>query len=388
MSKEKEKIAFVIMPYGKKKDAEGQEIDFDQVYEEVIKEPLEDAGFKPLRCDEIKGAGMIHEDMFKHIAGDDVAVVDVTIFNPNVFYELGVRHALKPSVTILIKRQGAPFPFNIQGLRVIEYPAPIGNRAARKAIEEFIKSGLESSEPDSPIFNLLQDVRRDPKKERIPKQQRYTFRLAAQPNKRIYVVTGDIREYKGIDVWVNSENTHMQMSRFFDKSLSATIRYEGAEKDEDGEIAADTIGDELAAKMKGKYSVTPGTVITTGPGALAQTRGVKKIFHAASVCGVPGSGYQCMKDVELCVTNALRKIDQPQLAGEPLRSIVFPMMGTGAGGMEVEELAPRLIQKALTYLVNTPESRVEEVYFSAWSYADLDACLRALKASSEVEPVA
>ncbi|MGH3825351.1 MAG: NUDIX domain-containing protein [Pseudonocardiaceae bacterium] len=130
--------------------------------------------------------------------------------------------------------------------------------------------------------------------------QEHCYRIRKRPQRQIHVITGDIREWPGIDVWVNSENTNMQMARFYDRSLSAMIRYEGAEKDDNGEAIDDTIARELAAAVGGRESVTPGTVYVTGAGALAATRGVKKIFHAATTQGVPGSGYQVMRDVEKC----------------------------------------------------------------------------------------
>ena len=76
---------------------------------------------KCIRCDEIAEAGWIHSKMFEYIFSADVAVVDITSLNPNVFYELGVRHALKKSVTILIRKSGTPTPFNIQGFQMLEY---------------------------------------------------------------------------------------------------------------------------------------------------------------------------------------------------------------------------------------------------------------------------
>jgi len=75
------------------------------------------------------------------------------------------------------------------------------------------------------------------------------------------------------------------------------------------------------------------------------------------------------------------------LQTDDLRSIVFPMMGTGAGGGNVNVIAPRLIQAALIYLVANPESRVETVYFSAWNHRDLEACTAALKNLTDVEPI-
>lgn len=386
MNTENQKTAFVIMPFGKKVDIKGTLIDFDVVYQDIIQEPLEALGYKPVRCDEIKEAGTIHQDMFRHIATDELAIVDITTLNPNVFYELGVRHALKPALTILIQQRGAIVPFNIQSERIILYPSESGSyRETRKTIQSFIENGLNSNRPDSPIFNLLQDVRKDPKTERITKLEEYIYRLKEQPQKSVRIITGDIRERRGIDVWVNSENTNMQMARFYDRSLSAVIRYEGALKDENDEVLEDTIANELAAQLRGRHSVTPGTVYVTGPGALKQSRGVKKLFHAATVYGVPGSGYQTMQEVEKCVTNVLRRMDHPQLQADELRSVVFPMIGTGAGGGKVDVIAPLLIEAVLTYLCANPESGVERVYFSAWNYHDLEACMRTLKSAREVE---
>jgi O-acetyl-ADP-ribose deacetylase (regulator of RNase III) len=385
---DEKKIAFVIMPYGKKKGTDGGIINFDDIYRDVIEEPLKSLGFRPLLAKDIKQAGSIHLDMFRLITTAEVAVVDISELNPNVFYELGVRHAMRPCITILIKNRGTAVPFNINSERVIEYPDEDGGlERARADIKSFVESGLHSTSPDSPIFTLLQDARKDWKTERITRLEEHPYRLVSRPDKRVCVITGDIRERRDIDVWVNSENTNMQMSRFYDRSLSAIIRYEGAEKDENGEVVADTIAQELAASLGGRQSVTPGSVYVTGAGELTRTRGVKKIFHAATVCGVPGSGYQCMQDVEKCVTNALTRLDHPRLKPEGLRTIVFPMMGTGAGGTKVEEVAPRLIRTAVSYLLNDPGSVVETVYFSAWNYRDLEACLAALRTIREVEPL-
>jgi O-acetyl-ADP-ribose deacetylase (regulator of RNase III) len=381
------KNCFVIMPFGTKKDAAGTEIDFDGVYRDLIHEAVRCMGFKPVRCDEIQHAGSIHQDMFKHIAADALAIVDITMLNPNVFYELGVRHALRPSITILIKKCGVSIPFNIQSERVIEYPdAGQSYVDAITKIKVFIEAGLNSVQPDSPIFNVLQDARKDWKAERISESKEFPYRLSAHPSKRICLLTGDITQRTNIDVWVNSENTNLQMARFFDKSLSATIRYQGALKDENGEIIEDTIADELAKARGHKEFVTPGTVYVTGAGALGKSHRVKRIFHAATVLGIPGSGYQAMKDVENCVRNALRKMDDERYANEDLRSIVFPMMGTGAGGGPVDEIAPRLLRAAISYLSENQASRIQTVYFSTWNHRDLDACSTGLKILDGVEP--
>lgn len=381
------KTCFIIMPYGKRADGGGEAFDFDRLYADVLRGPVAALGLAPVRCDEIMRAGSIHKDMFVHIATAEVAIVDLTLLNPNVFYELGVRHALRPSVTVLVKRRGSPLPFNIQGERVVEYPGPDGTyESFNRAVTAFIQAGLASASPDSPIFNVLQDARKDWKAERIDRPQDFPYRLTSQPGKRVTIITGDLRGRRNIDVWVNSENTNMQMARFFDRTLSAIVRYEGAKKDDNGEILEDTIADELKAATGGREYVTPGSVYVTGAGDLAKTRCVKKVFHAASVYGVPGGGYKVIQDVEQCVTAALRRMDHPNYAADDLRTIAFPMMGTGAGGGPVDAIAPKLIRAAVSYLESHPEGRVSTVYFSAWNHRDLEACQAALKSMREVEP--
>jgi O-acetyl-ADP-ribose deacetylase (regulator of RNase III) len=380
------KKCFIIMPYGTKADANGNPIDFDNVYREVFIEPVESMGFQAVRSDEITQAGSIHREMFARIAADDLVIVDITTGNPNVFYELGVRHALKPSVTILTKARGTVVPFNIQDQRIIEYPSSSGSFAeARSQIRAFIKAGLASYEPDSPIFTILQDARKDWKRERITALEERSYRMRAEPGKQISIITGDIRQWPGIDVWVNSENTNMQMARYYDRSLSALIRYEGAKKDQNGEIIEDTIASELALSVGQRDSVTPGTIYVTGAGALTATLGVKRIFHAATSSGVPGRGYQVMQGIEQCVTNALRRMDQ--LAGEKLQTVVFPMMGTGEGGGDVYAIAPKLIGAVVSYFISNPGSQVSRVYFSAWNMRDLEACQASLSALAEVKQI-
>src|SRR5215510_1752521 len=115
MSADKDvRTCFVIMPFRIKKDLERKdEIDFDKVYKEIIKpsvEGLKDRGIRIncVRSDEIELDGLIHERMIAHIAEADVTVVDITTDNPNVFYELGIRHALLYRVPASIRRKGSP----------------------------------------------------------------------------------------------------------------------------------------------------------------------------------------------------------------------------------------------------------------------------------------
>lgn len=95
-------LCFVLMPFGKKPDAAGSIVDFDAVYKELIAPAIEEAGFDPLRADEEIAGGIIHKPIFERLLLCEYAVADLTTANANIFYELGLRHAVRPWSTILI----------------------------------------------------------------------------------------------------------------------------------------------------------------------------------------------------------------------------------------------------------------------------------------------
>ena len=98
--------------------------------------------------------------MLEHILEDRVAVVDTSTLNANVFYELGVRHALRKSVTVLMRREGTTSPFNIQGLSAVSYGiTPESEAAAIKGISGAITSGLNNPKNiDSLVYQALPDL--------------------------------------------------------------------------------------------------------------------------------------------------------------------------------------------------------------------------------------
>jgi len=95
------KLCFVIMPF---KD------DMKDVYRDAIKPACEQAGFVALRVDELKGAFNINRKIIEHIFSSDAIVADLTGWNPNVFYEMGVAHAIdNKTITIIQKKDKLPF---------------------------------------------------------------------------------------------------------------------------------------------------------------------------------------------------------------------------------------------------------------------------------------
>jgi hypothetical protein len=149
--------AFVIRPFGTKKDLSGRKIDFDHVHKELIGPALKAAELSGETTGEIVDAGNIREDMFALIFGADLVVCDITILNANVFYELGIRHALRKKSTVMIKGKTKKdnTPFDLLTDRYLPYD--IGKPGATKGkLIEMIKASLNSErETDSPIFQML-----------------------------------------------------------------------------------------------------------------------------------------------------------------------------------------------------------------------------------------
>jgi len=148
------------MPFNKKKDAAGREIDFDAVYEQLIAPAVRDAGMEPVRADEERTGGIIHRPMFERLILCDYAVADLTTANANVFYELGVRHAVKPHATVLLFAQGSgQLPFDVSQLRAIPYGLgadgqPTDEAKYRKMLTERLKDARNAA-IDSPLFQLV-----------------------------------------------------------------------------------------------------------------------------------------------------------------------------------------------------------------------------------------
>jgi O-acetyl-ADP-ribose deacetylase (regulator of RNase III) len=212
----------------------------------------------------------------------------------------------------------------------------------------------------------------------------YEYKLKERRSKRIALITGDIRNVKVADIWVNSENTNMQMSRFYERSISAIIRYLGAKKDVAGYVIEDVIANELAEAMGNRLVVQPATVLPTGAGELQRTHNVKKIFHVASVHGEIGFGYRPINNLEYCVTSALKTADSEEFKSLGLKSILFPLMGAGTAKGNLKEIAERLIHAAISYMETTEDSAIDYVYFLTWTDIELDTCKEMLEGSDKL----
>jgi tetratricopeptide (TPR) repeat protein len=155
--------AFVAMPFGTKPDADGRDIDFNRVFAELLRPALEAAGCEVFRADNEQRAGDIRTDMFQELLAADLVLADLTIDNPNVWYELGVRHALRARGVVLVQGPRKTSPFDIYTDRKVRYslkdgaPDPATLEADRASIAAMARATLEANtrRKVSPVYTLL-----------------------------------------------------------------------------------------------------------------------------------------------------------------------------------------------------------------------------------------
>ena len=230
--------AFVIMPFGKKKGADGSLYDFNAVYSQLIKPALESAGFEPFRADEETTSGDILTDMFQELLLADLCIADMSIDNANVFYELGVRHAFRKRGVVHIQAGRGYMPFDVFNVRTIPYhitpegvPDPATLEKDKATITRVTRdtwtSDLDSIH--SPIFNLLDGL--------------------TEPNRmalKTPLATGFWREY---DEWRERLRVAQRQKRIGDiLLLTEEIRNPLIKEDAIGEAA-------LALRNMGRYEL-------------------------------------------------------------------------------------------------------------------------------------
>jgi tetratricopeptide (TPR) repeat protein len=156
-------LCFVDMPFGQKPDLKsGVVVDFDQIYNEAIKPAIEASGLEALRGDEERTGGIIHGAMFARLLLAEFVVADLTLANPNVFYELGIRHAAKPFTTVPIFANVSALPFDVALVRAVGYQLKKGKltKAAAQKLKSQLSKRLSdaisgATTHDSPLFQLI-----------------------------------------------------------------------------------------------------------------------------------------------------------------------------------------------------------------------------------------
>lgn len=151
LKEEVKKICFVISPIGE----EGSDIRerSDQVLKHIIASSVEQLGYTIIRADKISEPGIITTQIIEHIVDAELVIADLTDKNPNVFYELAIRHAIRKPLVQLIKK-GEVIPFDVAATRIVQFDllSLDSVAAAKEEIISQVKS-LETgkSEINNPI---------------------------------------------------------------------------------------------------------------------------------------------------------------------------------------------------------------------------------------------
>jgi hypothetical protein len=161
-----DKTCFVVMGFGTKTDyTKPKTFNLDKTYRNIIKPAATAAGLECLRADEIVHSGNINVPMYEQLLKADVVVADVSTYNCNAFYELGVRHALRPYTTIIISEDGLTFPFDVGQIAVRKYHH-LGEgidydevERMKQELSEAMKIISAKEADDSPVYTFIKDLK-------------------------------------------------------------------------------------------------------------------------------------------------------------------------------------------------------------------------------------
>ncbi|MCM1302288.1 MAG: hypothetical protein NC250_09400 [Alistipes senegalensis] len=158
-------ICFIIMGFGKKKDPDtNRTIDLDATYNKIIQPAVNSSNCICIRADEIIESGIIDKSMYALLYRAEIVIADISTYNPNAIYELGVRHTLKPYSTIIIREDAGMIPFDISHCRILNYKH-LGNeisdteaKRCTQALKTLITNILANPQTDSPLYTYIPQI--------------------------------------------------------------------------------------------------------------------------------------------------------------------------------------------------------------------------------------
>lgn len=156
---------FVVMGYGKKVDySTGKTVDLDKVYHTIIQPVVLEAGYHCVRGDEVNDAALIDRSMYALLMHAELVIADITTFNPNAVYELGVRHAARPYSTVIMMDADSAIPFDINHSRIIRYKN-LGECldvdevvSVKSQLTSVIKDIQKAPHTDSPLYTFINGI--------------------------------------------------------------------------------------------------------------------------------------------------------------------------------------------------------------------------------------
>ena len=156
---------FVVQGFGKKTDfTDGRVLDLDASYA-IIKEAVEAAGLACLRADEIQHSGTIDTPMYRQLYQADLVIADLSTYNVNAAFELGIRYGLRHRATIIVAEEQFKNPFDVGHIAIRRYKhlgEDIGAKEAKRFRDDLtqaIAAIMANGETDSPVYTFLPELK-------------------------------------------------------------------------------------------------------------------------------------------------------------------------------------------------------------------------------------
>lgn len=120
----------------------------------VLRPVLAEFGFKVNSSNHISQPGSINNQIIKNILEDDLVIANLTGLNPNVMYELAIRHAARLPV-VSMAEYGTVLPFDIKDQRTIMFNDTLaGSEIAKVQLRSMLQVAIEEKDPDNPIYQF------------------------------------------------------------------------------------------------------------------------------------------------------------------------------------------------------------------------------------------
>jgi hypothetical protein len=158
-------MCFIAMPFGKRQTTEPapMTVDFDAIHAYLAKGAA-GAGLEPIRADFEPAGGFIHKPMLERLLVAEYVIADLTLANPNVTYEVGVRHGATARATLLVC--ASPFvkslPFDFKPLRVLPYTlagdGSVSDEAGDSLAESVCAALKQAREGKLPVDNPIVQI--------------------------------------------------------------------------------------------------------------------------------------------------------------------------------------------------------------------------------------
>ena len=381
----------------------------DDVFEFIIKPAVEsfteETGipFETLRADHQEETGNISEQMFEKILQADLCITVLTGYNANVFYELAVAQAAARPVIILME-DGQKMPFDIQDMRCVMYKLqPVNDLVKGKYSQMVYNMMINLHDTGWSVISLMHKYGYAKHsnyelqmREIISKTKPDTLSVSTQAftsnhlnkDQQILLATGDIMDINEFNpsVVVSLESEHLQIARYYDRSISGILRYMDAQRSEDNRITKDSLKLSLQKIIKDNDISLPtskATVIATPTDQLAKC-GVKYVFHVATLDGAPGQGYHITPHlIDDCVRNCFDRFAQLSKEDSSLDSILLPLIGSGSSSLTPNEVAMQILKPAIRKMKAIPNCK--KLYLLAWIEPHRFAILQAAKELDLIE---